>query len=297
MLLNHHGTRGAAAVAMGADGFQRIGKGGKPQKIHPDEWKCNPCSAGKGSGLRGHCWNWKKKTHCHVCHKPRPNGALLWGQTKPRKAELVARDTNGGGNAPTHGGKGGCKGGGKGGGDAEKIRKLEANNKRLEDELRKKKVAEAADAEDDGEEGDEEMDDDLKTKEDWDRVVVQAEADIKYVEEQLKKFPKSPRYLGIIEGARTQVDEAKEKLREFRSPSDQLQHKLNRERKLKIKTDKLKEGIKQHLVVIAEAEDELEVFREQLHEAQEEMQKIASQKILLHCTMRHCNARRIGPNV
>ena len=125
------------------------------------------------------------------------------------------------------------------------------------------------------------MDDDLKTKEDWERVVVQAEADIKYAEEQLKKFPKSPRYLGIIAGAKTQIDEAKEKLSELRSPSDQLQHKLNRERKLKIKADKLKEGIKQHLVVIAEAEDELEVLREQLHETQEEMQKIASQKILL----------------
>ena len=64
----------------------------------------------------------------------------------------------------------------------------------------KKRIAEAADAEDDGEEGDEEMDDDLNTKEDWDRVVVQAEADIKYAEEQLKKFHKSPRYLVIIEG-------------------------------------------------------------------------------------------------
>ena len=125
------------------------------------------------------------------------------------------------------------------------------------------------------------MDDDLKTKQDWDRVVVQAEADIKYAEEQLKKFPKSPRYLGIIDGAKAQVDEAKEQLSELRSPSDQLQHKLNRERKLKVKADKLKEGIKQHLVVIAEAEDELEVLREQLHGAQEEIQKIASQKILL----------------
>ena len=75
--------------------------------------------------------------------------------------------------------------------------------------------------------GDEEMDDDLKTKEDWDRVVVQAEADNKYAEEQLKKFLKSPRYLGIIDGAKAQVEEAKEKLSELRSPSDQLQHKLN----------------------------------------------------------------------
>lgn len=58
--------------------------------------------------------------------------------------------------------------------------------------------------------------------------VVQAESDIKYAEVQAKLFPKSPRYLGLIDGAKAQVEEAMGKLSELRSPSDQLQHKLNR---------------------------------------------------------------------
>ena len=86
---------------------------------------------------------------------------------------------------------------------------------------------------------------------------------------------------GLIDGAKAQAEEAREKLRGFRSPSDQLRHKLDRERKLGLKAEKLKENIKQHLLVVAEAEDELDSLREQLHEAQEEMQRIANQKIIL----------------
>ena len=90
LLLVHHGTRGAAAIAMVANGYKRVGKGGRPLKINQEDWKCNPCSAGKGPDLHDQCWNWKKKTNCHLCHKPRPNGACLWGHTKPGKAELAA---------------------------------------------------------------------------------------------------------------------------------------------------------------------------------------------------------------
>ena len=53
------------------------------------------------------------------------------------------------------------------------------------------------------------------------------------------------------------------------------------ERKLGLSVEKLNESIKQNLLVVAEAEDELDSLREQLHEAQEEMQRIASQHVLL----------------
>ena len=77
------------------------------------------------------------------------------------------------------------------------------------------------------------------------------------------------------------MEEARETFRELRSPSDQLRHKLDRERKLKTKADKLGESIKQEMLIVVEAEEKLETLREQLHEAQEELQEIASQKILL----------------
>ena len=77
------------------------------------------------------------------------------------------------------------------------------------------------------------------------------------------------------------MEEAREKIRELRSPSDQLRHKFDRERKLKVKADKFGESIKQDMLIVVEAEERLEALREQLHEAQEELQELASQKILL----------------
>jgi len=86
---------------------------------------------------------------------------------------------------------------------------------------------------------------------------------------------------GSSKGAKTQIEEAKEKLSELRSPEDQLQQKLNRERKLKAKAEKLKESIKEEMLVVAEAGDRLEAYRDQLHETIDELERIKSQKILL----------------
>ena len=152
-----------------------------------------PCSAGKGPDPFDHTWNWKKKPKCHVCQKLRPNNACQWGHTKPGKAELAAREGNGGGTAPTHGGKGGGKGGGKNGGGSD------ANTKRLEKELQQANAQiqrlEAEKAEDDDDGPDEEMDDEFKSKEDWERVIAEAEAEGKHAEAMLKKWPKTAKYL------------------------------------------------------------------------------------------------------
>jgi len=92
---------------------------------------------------------------------------------------------------------------------------------------------------------------------------------------------KSAKYSAQVEKHKTEAMEAREKLRELRSPGDQLRHKLERERKLGIKADKLREGIKKQLVIRAEADDEIEELRQQLHEALDEMQRIESEKVSL----------------
>ncbi len=46
-------------------------------------------------------------------------------------------------------------------------------------------------------------------------MVAQAEADVKYAADMRNTYLKSPRYLGLIDGAKAQADEAREKLREL----------------------------------------------------------------------------------
>ena len=102
------------------------------------------------------------------------------------------------------------------------------------------------------------MDDDLKTKEDWERAIAEAEADCKYAETMLKKYPKSAKYLKKADEAKSEAEEARGRLRELKSPGDQLRHKLERERKLGIKCAKLEDAIRQNMLIVAEAEDELD---------------------------------------
>lgn len=108
------------------------------------------------------------------CGCVRRERSTLFSSTKEGRAIAEAKGKGSGKSGASQAkrggkGRGGSKDGGTSGGDADRIRKLEANNKRLAEELRKEKAANT-DAEDDGEVGDEEMDDDLTTKEDWDRV-------------------------------------------------------------------------------------------------------------------------------
>ena len=106
-------------------------------------------------------------------------------------------------------------------------------------------------------------------------------AEERHAEAMLKREPKSARWRKKAEDAKAEAEEARGKIRDLRSPSDQLQHKLNREKKLTNWMPKTRETIRQKLLAIAETEEEVEVLREQLHDWQEEMELIASQKLLL----------------
>ena len=62
---------------------------------------------------------------------------------------------------------------------------LKKNSEKADAEIQRLKADKAED-DDDGPD-DEEMDDELKTKEDWERVIAEAEADSKHAEGMLKK--------------------------------------------------------------------------------------------------------------
>ena len=137
------------------------------------------------------------------------------------------------------------KGGGNGGGDIDKLRKADAaKNQRLEAECRKLRAVKAGQAEDEEEPADdEEMDDELKSKEDWERVIEAAEADGEHAKAMLKKWPKQQKYLLQAEEARTQIEEARDKIGELRSPSDQLRHTVGRKKKVTARLEKLEEDM------------------------------------------------------
>ena len=166
-------------------------------------------------------------------------------------------------------------------GDSEEVRKLKANAKRHDAENQKLKAERDEDDNEGPEEDDEEMDAEPSTKNDWERAVAEAEADGEHAESMLTKFPKSTKNIRRVAEAKAEAEKAREKLRELKDPRDQLRHKLDRERKLGVKATKLRESIRQNLLVIAEAQDELDSLREQLHESEEEMQRIESEKIVL----------------
>ena len=50
------------------------------------------------------------------------------------------------------------------------------------------------------------MDDEFKSKEDWERVIEKAEADAEHAKTMLKKWPKEPKYLLQAEEAKTQIE-------------------------------------------------------------------------------------------
>lgn len=151
----------------------------------------------------------------------RPQNPIRYSQIKEWKADATVKGKGKG----KGGGKVGGKGNGKWGAD-EEVRKLKANTKRLEEEVRKlKQVKKEADDDEDGsEEEDEEMDAELKTKSDWERAVAEAEADGKHAERMLKTYPTSAKYLSRVEEAKTGAEDARERLQELRDPADQLRH-------------------------------------------------------------------------
>ena len=80
LLIEHHGTRGTAKLAMGGDGFTTIGRGGKKQKTHARDWKCVPCSAGKEESK----WHFvfKNKDKRNHCSKAHTKSATIYENTK-----------------------------------------------------------------------------------------------------------------------------------------------------------------------------------------------------------------------
>ena len=252
-------------------------KAGKPP--HPNSWVCSTCSTAGDPMLV-----WPKKDVCPgrrgcPCGKKRPKNVTLFSATKEGKAVAAAKQGNGG-NKGGGKGQGGSNGGGKGGGKSTDP-KTDAYIKRIEAENRKLKADKVDDTVILDDEGDEEMDDDLKSEEDWKRVIEKAKADDDYATACLKKWPKEPKYVQMAEDAKAQIEAAKQRMGQLRSPSEQLQHKLNREKKLNAKIIKLEADIKSQALEIAVAEDELEAKRNQYHEAQAELQLIESQKLLL----------------
>ena len=125
------------------------------------------------------------------------------------------------------------------------------------------------------------MDAELKTKSDWKRAVADAEADGKHAESMLNKYPKSAKYLSRVEEAKTEAEDARERLRELKDPADQLRHKSERYRKLADKEKKLRESLRDKAVAIAEAQDEVDAMREQIHELCDEMERIKSEQTVL----------------
>ena len=124
----------------------------------------------------------------------RPQNPTHYSQTKEGKADAAAKGKGKG----KGGGKGGGKGNGKGGDDEEKIRRLEANQKRLEAENRNLKAAKAVVVEESGEEDEDMAADDTQDKAYWERIVAEAEADGRHAERMLKKDPKSAKYRGKL---------------------------------------------------------------------------------------------------
>ena len=231
-------------------------------------------------------WVWPKKTCCPgrrgvACNKQRPKNALTFAQTKEGKAVVGGKDggapkgNSGGGNQSGGGGGGG---GGVGGGDAKNLAK---ELRQAKEEIKKLQSVAVVQEDEDADSNDEEMDDDLKTEDDWKRVIEKSKANEDYANACLKKWPKEPQYMQMAEAAKAQIEEAKQRMGQLRSPSDQLQQKLNREKKLNGLVRAAREHVKEKLLVVLEAEEDIEVTRERLHEWQDELQLIASQKVAL----------------
>ena len=120
------------------------------------------------------------------------------------------------------------------------------------------------------------------TKSEWERFVADAEADAKHCEAMLAKQPKHPKYLKQLDEAKAEAERGREELRRLRDPKDQLRSKLVRASKLEKQRDKDKDDIRQRLLVIAEAQDEVDTLREHLHEVEEELQKLDNERFLLN---------------
>ena len=229
------------------------------------------------------------------CGCKRKTTSTLFCNTKVGRAIAEKRDQSNGKNSKAQskgGGKGGGQGGGGkggnkgGGGDAaEKLRKSEAERKRLDARIRKLEAEKADKAEqEDVDEEDEEMDDEFKSKEQLEDVISQANANEKHATAMLKQWPKSTKFLRQQEEAKAEAENARRLIQDLRSPAEQLQHKLNREKKLNGLVLAAREQIKAKLLVVLEAEEEIEAVRERLHDWQDELQRIASQKVALVAT-------------
>ena len=196
--------------------------------------------------------------------------------------DIVARANranNGGGGGG--GSKGQSKGGGGGGGDTDEVRKLKANAKRLEEELRKVKAQKAEEASRNADEEDAEMETDPPDKVRWERALAQAEHDLKNAEADAKKFPWEPKYRGRVEQAKYDAEDAKEQLRKLKDPLDQIRQKDERLRRLALKEEKLRNTLRENDDVITEKQEANEELRGRIHEVLEEKEKIKSERKIL----------------
>ena len=202
---------------------------------------------------------------------------------------MAARGGNGGKQGGGNGQGGGGKGGGKGGAGGGKGGAGDANTKRLQEQLRQKDAeirklkadkGGQADAEEEPPD-DEEMDDELKSKEDFERAIEISEADREYAKSMHEKYPKVQKIVLQIEEANAAIEAAREKIGELRSPSDQIRYTAGKKQKVAARLKKLEEDIVAEAIHIAERQDKLDEMREQFHEGQDELQALESKMLLL----------------
>ena len=259
LLVEHHGTRGEAVLAMAGDGYNTV----RRHKTHQEDWKRPRCIV-KDSIY----WVFKSKECCpgrpgaSKCGFERKHNSIRFSQTDEGKAAAARAGNNGGG------GNGGGKANGNAG-EAEKIRKLQEEVRQLKQD--KKEVVDVSD--DDAPEGDD-METDVKSKAKLEADLAGWESDVKYAEGMVKTYPKAPKYVEMLEKAKSHAAEARKQLHELKDPVDQLQYKSNRLRRLA-------DLEKKWLVSLREADDEeraakekADALREKIHDGREEAEQI-----------------------
>ena len=172
LLLQHHGTRGAAAeqlVTMVKDDFTMVG-GRRKDPPHPLDWQCPDCHSKENQ-----FYVFKKHSCCpgrpgQVCGRECPKKPVRFGTTKEGKAVAAAKAAKNGqaaGQAPTA----------KDPKAEAELKKLRAENKKLQDAA-KKVAAPTADVDVDEDDDMEEEGDGQSSKESLEAEIIVIKTDV-----------------------------------------------------------------------------------------------------------------------
>ena len=121
-----------------------------------------------------------------------------------------------------------------------------------------------------------------KSKAELDILLAKAEADGKYASQNLKTYPKCPRYLGMQEASKELAEKTRKQLCELQDPVDQLRQKGVRLARLAGDERKLREKLREACQKVEDAEKEVSELRGKIYKVLEESDKIKSeQKVLV----------------